>query len=53
MFRKILRGIAAAFTTPDAVKAERSLAAIVVTRLLLALGASGALIVEIQKIIGG
>lgn len=40
--KKILQGIRAAFTSPDAVKAEKSLAALVITRLLLTVGASAA-----------
>ena len=42
--QKVAASIAAAFTTPGAIAAEKSLAAIVTTRLLLSLGASAALI---------
>lgn len=50
---KLLHGIAGAFTTPAAVKAEKSLAAVVVARLVISVGGTAAfadLIVQlIQK----
>ena len=44
MFKKAVRGLVAALTTPDAVKAEKSLAVIIVARVLLAVGASAGLV---------
>lgn len=43
--KKILMGILAAFTTPDAIKAEKSLAAVVLTRLAV-LVPSAALVID-------
>ena len=51
--RKAWRGFSAAVTSPEAVKHERSLAVLVATRVLLAVGASDALIQLAAKIIGG
>lgn len=48
MFKKILRGFMAAVTTPEAVKLEKSLGAIIAVRILIALGA-GAGIVELVE----
>lgn len=50
---KIGRGILAALTTPAAVKAERSLAAQVVTAGLLSAGASYGVIEIVAKLIHG
>lgn len=38
---KVLWGVLAAFTTPEAVKAEKSLAAVVLTRLAVLLPSAG------------
>lgn len=51
--KQIASGIAAAVTSPEAIKQERSLAALIVTRTLLAIGAGDALVQLAQKIIGG
>lgn len=53
MFKKILRGLQAAVTSPDVVKQERSLAALIVGRVLLAVGASTGLIDLLVKAIHG
>lgn len=53
MFKKILRGFQAAVTSPTAVKQERSLAAFVIGRVLLAAGASTALVEFVAKLIHG
>lgn len=47
--KKIGTAIAAAFTSPEAVKAEKSLAALVITRLLITLGASAAIVDIVVK----
>lgn len=53
MLKKILRGVLAAFTSPEAVKLERSLASLVVVRILLAIGASAATVGLFKHLIGG
>lgn len=47
-----LAAFVAAVTSPTAVKAEKSVAVLVVTRVLLSVGASAALVDLIVKIIG-
>jgi hypothetical protein len=42
--KKVGLAVLAAFSTPDAIKAEKSLATIVVVRVLLAIGASAAFV---------
>lgn len=51
--KKIWRGLVAAVTSPEAVKQERSLASLVVGRVLLAAGASYGIEQLAVKIIGG
>lgn len=51
--RKAWNGFRAAVTSTEAVKAERSLAVLVATRVLLAIGATDALVQLAAKIIGG
>lgn len=51
--KKIWNGIKAGLTSTEAVKAEKSIATLVVTRVLLAIGASAAFVELAQKIIGG
>lgn len=51
MFKKAVRGLVAALSTPDAVKAEKSLAVIVVARVLLAVGASAGLVTVVSDLI--
>jgi hypothetical protein len=50
-FTKFLAGIASAFTTPDAIKAEKSLAVIAITRILLAVGATEGAVKLVQAIL--
>lgn len=50
--KKILWGIAAALTTPEAVKAEKSLAAIVVTRAAVLVPSAGFVAVFVLKLLG-
>lgn len=47
------RAFLAAVTSPEAVKQERSLAAFIVVRVALAIGASAAFVSFIEKLIGG
>lgn len=51
--KKLVRGVVAALTSPEAIKAERSLAAVVVTRLLLAAGAGYGTVELAGKLIHG
>lgn len=51
--KKIGKGVLAALTSPEAVKQERSLAALVAVRLLLAAGASAGLAEAIAKLVHG
>ena len=51
--KKILRALLAAVTSPEAVKQERSLAAFIAGRVLLAAGASYGVEQLIVKLIGG
>lgn len=53
LFSKVWNGLKAAVTSPTAVKQERSLAAFVVGRVLLAAGASFGVEQIVVKIIGG
>jgi hypothetical protein len=53
MFRNIVRGLVAALTSTEVVKAERSLAALIVGRLLLAAGASVGVEQIVVKLIHG
>lgn len=53
VFARILNGLRAAVTSPTAVKQERSLAALIVGRVLLAAGASYGVEQIATKIIGG
>lgn len=50
---KILWGIAAALTTPEAIKAEKSLATIVLTRAAILVPAAGVVIDVVVKALGG
>lgn len=47
--KKILLGVLAALTTPEAIRAEKSLAVIVLTRLAILVPAAGAVIYELIK----
>lgn len=51
--KKIWRGLVAAVTSPEAVKQERSLAALVLARVLLAAGASTGLVELVEKFVHG
>lgn len=51
--KKILAGIRAAVTSPEAVTAERSLAALIVVRVALSLGASASLVELVRQMIVG
>ena len=42
----------AAATSPDAVKAEKSLAVLIVARALLAVGASASLVALVERLLG-
>lgn len=48
--KKVVRALVAAVTSPEAVKAERSLAVLVATRVLLAIGAGTGLVELISKL---
>jgi hypothetical protein len=50
--KKVVRAIVAAVTSPEAVKLEKSLAVLVATRVLLAVGASAGLVELIAKLAG-
>lgn len=50
--KKILWGIAAAFTTPEAIKAEKSLAAIAVTRFVVLVPAAAVVGGVILRLLG-
>jgi len=52
MLKKALRAFLAAVTSPEAVKHEKSLAVLVITRVLLAVGASASLVALIEKLLG-
>ncbi len=52
-FKRILWGIAAAFTTPEAIKAEKSLAAIGLTRLAVLVPTASGIIYVAVKALGG
>lgn len=49
--RKVWNSIKAAFTSPEAVKAEKSLAALVVVRLVITLGGTAAFADLLVKLI--
>lgn len=49
---KAAKGFVAAVTSPEAVKVERSLAVLVATRVLLAIGAGDALVRLVQQLAG-
>lgn len=51
--RKAWNGFRAAITSPEAVKAEKSLAILIVTRVLLAIGAGDAFVRLAEQIING
>ncbi len=53
MFKKGLAAFIAAVTSPTFITAERNAAVFVVTRVLLAVGASAAVIELVAKIVGG
>lgn len=53
MFKKALAAFLAAITSPEVVTAERSVGVLVATRVLLAVGASTAVIELVAKIVGG
>jgi hypothetical protein len=50
--KRVARAVVAAVASTDAVKAERSLAALIVVRVLLSLGASVGIVDIVSKIIG-
>lgn len=52
MLKKAWAGLLAGVTTPGAIKAEKALGVIVVTRILIAIGAGDALIKLAQQLIG-
>lgn len=47
--KKILRGLAAAFTTPEAIKAEKSLAVVVLTRAAILIPSAAFLVDALVK----
>jgi hypothetical protein len=49
-FKKIAAAFVAAVTSPDAVAAEKSLAVLIITRFLLAVGASASLVAVLEKL---
>jgi hypothetical protein len=49
--RKAWAGLRAGVTTPDAVKAEKAVGVIVATRILIAVGATDALVQLVTKLI--
>jgi hypothetical protein len=51
--KKILWGVAAALTTPEAIKAEKSLATIVLTRAAILVPAAAGVIAVVVKLLGG
>lgn len=51
--KKILYGVLAAFTTPEAVKAEKSLAALILTRVAILVPSAAFLIDALVKFLGG
>lgn len=51
--KKIAASLAAALTTPEAIKAEKSLAIIVLTRAAILLPAAAGVILVIIKALGG
>jgi hypothetical protein len=53
MLKKVWASFKAAVTSPEAVKQERSLAALVVFRLALAVGASAGLAEFVSKLVHG
>lgn len=53
MFKKIWRAFLAAVASPEAVKQERSLAAFVLFRVLLAAGASAGLADIVSRLVHG
>lgn len=50
--KKVLRAVLAAVTSPEAVKLEGALAVMVLTRVLLAFGATAGLVDLINRIAG-
>lgn len=52
-FRVAFRAFLAAITSPEAVKLERGLAAFIVVRVLIAVGASAGLVELARNVIGG
>lgn len=53
MLKKALAALLAAVTSPTFIEGERNLAVFVVTRVLLAVGASAAVIELVAKVVGG
>lgn len=51
--KKILWSILAAFTTPEAIKTEKNLAVVVLTRLAILIPAAAAGITLVVKLLGG
>lgn len=51
--KKIFWGIAAALTTPEAIKAEKSIAVIVLTRAAILIPSAAGIIVVVVKALGG
>lgn len=51
--KRVLWGVAAAFTTPEAIKAEKSLAAIGLTRLAVLVPGAAVMIGALVKYLGG
>lgn len=50
MFKKVIRAVAAAVTSPAAVKAEKNLGVLVAVRVALAVGASTGVVEFISKL---
>lgn len=53
VLKKVLAGLAAALTTPEAVKAEKSLLVMVLARLAILVPAAAFIVDELVKALGG
>lgn len=53
MLRRLWNAFTAAVTSPTAVTQERNLAAFVLCRMLLAVGASASLVAIVEKLVSG
>lgn len=51
--KKIVAGVAAALSSPDAIKAEKSLAALVLTRVAVLVPTAAGIVLVIIKALGG